>query len=127
MLAANHQTEHRDPYEGVRERTEGAEIVCNPIGRTIITTNQDPPARFPGTKPSTKEYTWEYPWLQLLCSRGWRCLASIGGEALGPVKAFFPSIEECQGVEEGVHGWEGEHSHRKKGKGMGKGGNQEWG
>jgi hypothetical protein len=39
MLTANHWTEHRDPNGGVRERTEGAEGVCNPIGRTTISTN----------------------------------------------------------------------------------------
>jgi hypothetical protein len=32
MLTANHWTEHRVPNEGVRERTEEAEGVCNPIG-----------------------------------------------------------------------------------------------
>jgi hypothetical protein len=42
---------------GVREKTEGVEKVCNPIGRTTISTNQTPP-ELPGTKPSTKEYTW---------------------------------------------------------------------
>jgi hypothetical protein len=37
MLAANHGTEHGDPDGGVRGRTEeGAEGVCNPIGRTTI-------------------------------------------------------------------------------------------
>jgi hypothetical protein len=40
MLAANHWAEHGVPNGGVRERTEGAEGVCNPIGRTIIPTNQ---------------------------------------------------------------------------------------
>jgi len=69
MLAANHQTEHRDPYRGVRERSEGAKRVCNPIGRTTISTNQTPP-ELPGTKPTTKENTWWWlwegvPWLQL--------------------------------------------------------------
>jgi hypothetical protein len=39
MLAANHQTEHRDPNGGVRGKTEKAEGVCNPIGRTTISTN----------------------------------------------------------------------------------------
>jgi hypothetical protein len=39
MLAANHQTEHLDPNGGVRGRIEGAERVCNPIGRTTISTN----------------------------------------------------------------------------------------
>jgi hypothetical protein len=36
---ANHFTEHRIPKNGVRERTEGVEGVCNPIGRTTISTN----------------------------------------------------------------------------------------
>ena len=40
MLTANHRTEHRDPSGGVRGRTERAEGVCNPIGRTTISTNQ---------------------------------------------------------------------------------------
>jgi hypothetical protein len=42
MLAANHWTEHRVPKIGVRERTEGVEGVCNPIGRVVISTNQTP-------------------------------------------------------------------------------------
>jgi len=40
MSAANYWTEHGDPNGGVRERTEGAEEVCKPIGRTTISTNQ---------------------------------------------------------------------------------------
>jgi hypothetical protein len=28
----------------------------------------------------------------------------MGGEALGPVKALYPSIGECHGQEEGVSG-----------------------
>jgi hypothetical protein len=43
MLEANHQSEHGDPNGGVRGRTERAERVCNPIGRTTISTNQIPP------------------------------------------------------------------------------------
>jgi hypothetical protein len=31
-------------------------------------------------------------------------LASMGGEALGPVKALCPSVGECQGQEAGVVG-----------------------
>jgi hypothetical protein len=41
MLTANHWAEHRVLNRGVRERTEGVEGVCNPIGRTI-STNQTP-------------------------------------------------------------------------------------
>ena len=40
MLTANHWTEHRDPSGEVRGRNEGAEGVCNPIGRTTVSTNQ---------------------------------------------------------------------------------------
>jgi len=44
MLTANHWTENRVPNEEVRERTEVAEGVGNPIGRTIISTKQTPRA-----------------------------------------------------------------------------------
>jgi len=54
MLAVNHWAEHREQNGEVRERTEGAEGVCNPIGRTITATNQTP-AEFPETKPPTNE------------------------------------------------------------------------
>jgi hypothetical protein len=57
MFEANHWTECRVPNREVREKTEGVEGVCNPIGRTTISTNQTHP-ELPGTKPSTKEYTW---------------------------------------------------------------------
>ncbi|KRY62113.1 hypothetical protein T4D_14112 [Trichinella pseudospiralis] len=32
-----------------------------------------------------------------ICSRGWLSWSSMGGEALGPVKALCPCIGECQG------------------------------
>jgi hypothetical protein len=34
MLTANYWIEHGNPNGGVRERTQGAEGVCNPIVRT---------------------------------------------------------------------------------------------
>jgi hypothetical protein len=40
MLTANHLTDHVVPNRGVRERTEGAEGACHPIGRRTISTNQ---------------------------------------------------------------------------------------
>jgi hypothetical protein len=49
MLAANHQTEHRDPIGGVRGRTEGTEGFCSPIRRTTISNNQTP-RELPETK-----------------------------------------------------------------------------
>jgi len=42
MLVANHWTKYGDPNGGVKERTQGAEVVYNPIGRTKIPTNQTP-------------------------------------------------------------------------------------
>jgi hypothetical protein len=39
ILTSNHQTEHGDPKEGVRGRTEGAEGDCNSIRRTTISAN----------------------------------------------------------------------------------------
>jgi hypothetical protein len=36
MLAANQWTEHGDHNGVVKERTEGAERVCSPIGGTTI-------------------------------------------------------------------------------------------
>jgi hypothetical protein len=41
LLTANHWTEHGVPNEGVGKRTEGAQAVYNPIGRTI-SINQNP-------------------------------------------------------------------------------------
>jgi hypothetical protein len=43
MLAVNNWTEHRVPNVGVRERNEGAEGICSPIGITTISTNLTTP------------------------------------------------------------------------------------
>jgi hypothetical protein len=63
MHAANYKTEHGDPNGEVSGRTEGAEVVSNPIGKTTISTNQNhpPPQELPRTEPLTKEYTWRDP------------------------------------------------------------------
>jgi hypothetical protein len=56
--------------------------------------------------------------------RRWPCLVSIGEVALGPMKAWCPSVGERQGAEEGVCvcvcvcG----HPHKSRGKGHGIGG-----
>ena len=59
MLATNLWTSFGDSNEGVRERTEADEGVCN------NNINQPDPPELPGTKPQTKEYTWKDPWLQM--------------------------------------------------------------
>jgi hypothetical protein len=64
MHTAKHHTEQEDSNREVRKRTEGAEGVSNPIGRTTLSTKQTSP-KLPGPKSLTKEYTWRAPWLQL--------------------------------------------------------------
>jgi hypothetical protein len=39
----------------------------------------------------------------------------MGGEALGLVKAQYPSVVECQGSEVGVGRWVEDHSHKIRG------------
>jgi hypothetical protein len=47
-------------------------------------------------------------------SRRWPCGTSVGREALGPVKAWCPSVGESQGEEAGVGGWVEEHPYRSR-------------
>jgi hypothetical protein len=42
-----------------------------------------------------------------ICSRGWPCQTSMGGEALGPMKARGPRVGECQDREAGMGWWVG--------------------
>jgi hypothetical protein len=60
----------------------------------------------PGTKLPTKEYTsGTHGSSRSICSRGWFCWTSMGGEAFsGPVKSQCPSVGELQGGEGGVGG-----------------------
>ena len=54
------------PNGGVREMTEGAEGISNPIGRTVISTNQmHPPPELPKTEPPAREYIGSDTWLKL--------------------------------------------------------------
>jgi hypothetical protein len=86
MLTVNHWTEHGDPNGRVRKRMEGDEGVYNPIGRTTVSINQiaqnsqglyhQPKSTHGGTHGSS-----------CICSRGCPCLASMGREAFGTVKA----------------------------------------
>jgi hypothetical protein len=117
MLTSNHWTEHGDTNGGVRERTEGAEGLCNPIGRTTSTNQTIQSSQGLNYQPkSTRGGTHDS---SCICSQGWPHLASMGGEALGLVKTWCPSVRECQGGEVGVDGWVGEYTHRNRGCGMG--------
>jgi hypothetical protein len=94
IVTANNQTEPRDPNGRVSRRAEGTEGDFNPIGRTTISTNQ--------TIQSSQGLNYQPESIHgcvhgssYLCSRGWPYLASMGGEALGPVEARCPSIRKC--------------------------------
>jgi hypothetical protein len=39
---------------------------------------------------------------------------SMGEEALGPMKAQWPNVRECEDGEVGAHGWVGSHPHRSR-------------
>jgi hypothetical protein len=117
MLTAIHWTEHRVPNEGTRERTQGVEGVYSPIGGT----NQYPQSS-QGLNYQPKSGTHGS---SCICSRGWPCRSSMGGEAFGPVKVLCTSIGECLGQEVGAGGL----GSRGSGEGMGSflRGNQEKG
>jgi hypothetical protein len=53
--------------EEFRGRAEGAEGVCNPIGKTTVSTNQtlSPQPSSQGLNPQPKMYAWRDIWLQL--------------------------------------------------------------
>jgi hypothetical protein len=101
------------PSGGVRERTEGAEGVCNPIGRRTISTKLTPQSS-QGLNYQPKSTHGGTHGFSCKCSRGLHFLTSIGGEALGPVKALFPSVGGCKGGEVGVGRQEREDPHRSR-------------
>jgi len=112
MVAAKHWTEQW-VLNRVRKKTEETEGVCNTTVRTQYQStrhhqisqglNHQPMNTFVGTYDSNHT-----------CSRGCNFLASIVGKALGPVKAHFPSVGECEDIEVQAGGWEWEHPHRSR-------------
>jgi hypothetical protein len=55
----------------------------------------------------------------LMCSRELPCWASMGEEALGPMKVQCSSEGECKGRKVGMGGWVGVYPHRSRRKGYG--------
>jgi hypothetical protein len=105
MLTAIHWTEHGVPNEGARERTQGAEGVCSPIGGSSILTNQCPHSSLGLNHQSKKKHDGTCV-SSCTCNRGCTSWLSMGGEALGPVKVLCPSIGECQDWKWEWVGWE---------------------
>jgi hypothetical protein len=103
MLAAIHWIEQRVHNEGSRERTQGADGVYSSIGGTTICTNKYPQSS-EGLNHQPKSAHGGTHGSSCLCIRGWLSRSSMGGEALGPVKALCPSVGECQGQKVRVGG-----------------------
>jgi hypothetical protein len=108
ILTAYHWAEHRVPNEEDRERTQGAEVVSSPIVETTIWTNQYPQ----GLNHQPKSTHGRTHGSSCICSRGGSSQSSVGGEALGPMKALCPTVGGCQDQEARVDGlvsrWRGE-------------------
>ena len=104
MLTGIHWMEHRVSNEGARERTQRAEGVCSPIGRTTTGTNQYPQSS-QGLNHQPKKSHGGTHGSSCIWSRGWSSQSSMGGEALGPVKVLCPIIGECQDQEWEWEGW----------------------
>jgi hypothetical protein len=83
ILTANPWTKPGNPNGRVKGRTEGAEGVCNPIGRTTISTNQTPQSS-QGLNHQPKSIHGLVHDSSYICSRE---LPYQGGEALGPLEA----------------------------------------
>ena len=98
MLTANHWTDHRALNGVVRKRTEVAEGVCNPTGRTTLSTSQSSQ----GLNHQPRGTHRGIHGSSCICSRRWPCGASMGEEVLGPVKARCPSFGDCEGKEVGL-------------------------
>jgi hypothetical protein len=113
MLSANYWTEHKVPSGGARERTEGAEGTCSPIGGTTSTKHY--PQSSQGLNHQPKSTHVGTHGFSRICSRGWPCHASMEGEAFGHVKAQCHIVGECQDREAGVGGL----GNRGRGDGIG--------
>jgi len=86
MLAVSYLIEQGDRDGGVRERSEEGEGVCNPIGRTTISTNQTTQSS-QGQNHQPKSTHRGSHGSSCIYSRGWPCLASNVSEALSSMKA----------------------------------------
>jgi hypothetical protein len=66
--------------------------------------NQPVPPESQGLNHQPKSTHGETYGPSCICSRGWPCGTSMGGEALGSEKAPCPTVGECQGRKAGVGG-----------------------
>ena len=94
-LSVNHWTKHRVPNGGAINRIQGAEGVCSPLGEKTVWTNPYPHSS-QGLNHQSTSIHGETHGSSRISSREWPCRSSMRGEALCPVRAQCPSLEECQ-------------------------------
>ena len=83
MLTVNHWAERVVPNEKIGEVTEGAEGVCNRMGRAMASTGQTPGAPR-GLDHQPKNTHGGTHGSGCNCGRAWPCCTSVGRQALGP-------------------------------------------
>ena len=74
------QTEQEDLNGSIRGKTEGAERVCNLLGKTTLSTNQTPLSS-QGPNHQSKSTHGGIIGSSYLCSRGWPCCVLMRAEA----------------------------------------------
>ena len=79
-----YQTEHWDPNGGVGGMSGGVEAHCNFIGKTMLAGWATQISQGLDHQPTSVH--GRIHGSRYICSRGWSCLKSLGGEALGPVE-----------------------------------------
>jgi hypothetical protein len=81
--------DYRAPNGGGRENTQGAEGICNPIGGTTISTNQNPPELVSLAAYLSEDGLVGHQWKE---------------RPIGRANFICLSTGECQGQEVGVGG-----------------------
>jgi hypothetical protein len=82
-----------NPMEELGEGLKELKSIAS-LGRRTLSTNWTPQSSH-GLNHQSKSTHGGTHGSGCLCSRGWPYLASMGGEALGPVESWCPSIGRC--------------------------------
>ena len=89
MLTVSYWMDHRAPNGGARESSQGANGICNPIGGTIICTNQYLPELVSLAAYVTEDGLVRHHWIE---------------RPIGHANFICPSTGERQGQKVGVGG-----------------------
>ena len=101
-ILVNGWTENRVPITQERERPEGAERVCNLIGRTTVSNNYTPRASKDLT--TNKRVHMERPMAPAAYLAEEGLVGHQWAKVLDPVNAYCPSVGECPSSEARVGG-----------------------